>query len=117
MLTDYFGAWASPVSIASHKDWYTADGLILWNKLALSAMSFEKREYGWNDFAICQAMSDPDRAVILNVNDGQHWVVALRKTIFSNDYVVLDPWTGKKALAFKDYHNINGAAYFKRNKL
>ncbi len=114
MLTDYFGCYQSPAWIAASKDLYTQDGLVIWAKAVFPKMAFEHREEGRNDANILSALKDPNRAVMLQVDNGQHWVVALRKTLFWNDYVVVDPWFGDKRTACGTYKNITGAAYFKR---
>lgn len=114
MIADYFGTFMSPGQIANHKSWYTPEGLILWNKLAIPKMAFESREYVRNDVHIQEALKDPNRAVLLEVDNGQHWVVALRKTLLGNDYVVADPWFGDKRTACGAYKNVTGAAFFKR---
>ena len=75
---------------------------------------FMRREYGENPTTIKQALKDSDMAVILQVNDCQHWVVALRKALVGNDWLVADPWNGKKVWAKKVYRNVTGAAFFKR---
>jgi len=77
-------------------------------------MSVGWREYKRDDKKIQEYLKDPNKAVILQVDNGSHWIVALRPTILGKDYVCADPWTGKKCLAIKDYHNITGATYFHR---
>lgn len=114
MLSDYFKCYQSPPKIAQKAENYTKDGLILWNKLSFDKMQFVERIYFYDRRRIEQAMKDPKQAVILEVNNRSHWVVALRKTYFGDDIVILDPWTGAKAQAFKDYHEITGAAFFKQ---
>lgn len=116
MLSDYFGCLSYPDAIAKVKTNYTADGLILWSNLKFTKMAFVWRQYGRNDSLIRTSLKNPDTAVILQVNDGKHWVVALRPTVFGNDYVCLDPWTGKKCDVIKTYKNITGSAHFTRKK-
>jgi len=115
MLSDYFKCLAFPDAIAKVVTNYTADGLIIWEALKFSQMQFEKRIKGRPmDADIKAALKDPNRAIILQVDNGQHWVVGLSKNLFGSDYTVLDPWTGKKCNAEGVYHNITGAAIFKR---
>ncbi len=61
-----------------------------------------------------EALANKDKAVLLQVNDGAHWVVGIRKTLFGNDYVIADPWTGKKTTLKKNYRNVSGSAIFAR---
>ena len=114
MLSDYFNCFKTPAEIAINKDWYTQDGLIIWNKLNFTKMAFVERIYRRDDRTIQAALKDPNRAVILQVNNGQHWVVALRKTLFGNSYIVADPWDGTKCDVLKKYHDITGMAFFSR---
>lgn len=112
MLSSYFECYLTPLQLASNTNLYTKNGLIIWSRLKFDKMRFVKRERGRNDAGIRNALADPDDAVILEVDNHSHWVVAIRKS--GNDYVILDPWTGKKGKAIKDYRNITGAAYFSR---
>lgn len=114
MLSDYFGGFQVPIKIAHNVNFYTPEGFIKWLNLTFLSMKFERREYGENATNIQFALKDPDRAVILLVNDGQHWVVGMRKSLLGNDWIVADPWTGKKCAAKGVYHNVTGAAYFVR---
>lgn len=112
MLSDYFKCYLSPLQIASNVNNYTKDGLIWWTHLNFEDMKFDWRGYNEDKGRIQQYLKDPKKAVILQVNNKQHWVVALRKSLIYDDYICLDPWTGKKCYAKKSYHNITGAAYF-----
>lgn len=114
MLSDYFKCYLSPKQIASVVKNYTKDGLILWWNLAFDKMQFVQRIRGFNKKAIDASLLHPDTAVILEVNYGAHWVVALRKSPDGKDYLVLDPWDGKKRWAKKAFANISGSAHFKR---
>ena len=114
MLSSYFNCFLSPGQIASRKEFYTKEGLIDWPKLSFSRMVFTERPRVRDDLKIMESVRSPDKGVLLNVNDGAHWVLAIRKTLFGNDYVVWDPWTGKKTTACGSYHNIVGSAHFKR---
>lgn len=109
MLTDYFGKWMSPKQIAEHKDWYTKDGLVNWSALKIPAMSFEKRLHGRNDAEINESLQDPNKAVILQV-ENYHWVVCLGKDVFGR-YRIADPWFGDKATVNR-YKIITGSAHF-----
>lgn len=112
MLSDYFQCYQSPDAIAKTYATYTLDGLIQWESLRLTHMAFDLRLRQRDDKSIGASLKDPNKAVILNVNNGAHWVVALSKAPFSNDYYILDPWDGKKKLACKTYRNIVGSAHF-----
>lgn len=114
MLSDYFGSYKSPVELASNTNNYTSNGLIIWKNLKFDKMKFDRRSYLQDNTGIHQALIDPNKAVMLEVNDSQHWVVALRPTWFSNSYWVADPWSGDKCNVIRRYKNITGAAFFSR---
>lgn len=116
MLSDYFKCFVYPDAIARKSSNYTKDGLILWPKLKFDKMAFEWRQYGRDDRRIQESLSHPDKAVIVQVDNGEHWLVVIGKTWFGlgADWVCVDPWTGKKCHAIRDYHNITGSAHFKR---
>lgn len=117
MLSDYFGQYLSPDKIANHGEFYTKEGLILWGKLSFGNFKFLKRGYGQNDSDIQTYLKDPKKAVILEVNNEQHWVVAIKKQILFNitkSYIVADPWLGKDVDCKKTYHNITGYALFSK---
>jgi len=109
MITDYFGNFTDPLSISRQAQHYTNDGLIIWKTFP----EFAKRGYGQNDKDIQDSLNDKNKAVILEVNNGSHWVVAIRKTLFSkNNYIVADPWFGKDVNCKNVYRNITGYALF-----
>ncbi len=118
MLSDYFGCFVDPVELQNHLK-YTPDGLILWTTLDLPKMQFARRirfddnpgvDYTPN---ILDALKDPDKAVILEV-DHSHWLVALSKVPFANGlYRCADPWFADKCFSSR-YNRITGAAFFAR---
>lgn len=114
MLSDYFGCYRTPKELAHDASNYNSDGLIIWGNLGFPKMRFTVREHGHHRTNILKAMKEKNSAVILQVNNGQHWVVGLRPALIGNDYIVLDPLGGKKVSAKKKYGNVTGAAYFSR---
>jgi len=117
MLSDYFGDYKSPEELASNVHNYTHDGLVLWWNFEFDGMKFDKRVRGSTNELLPEirvALKDPDRGVLLQVNNGAHWVLAYSSKLFSSDIGVADPWVGKVVPCLKTYHNITGAAYFSR---
>lgn len=112
MLSDWFGCYRSPVSIAHDASNYTPDGLVVWKRLRFDRMAFDRRAYGRDDWEIRKSLKDKDRAVILEV-DRSHWVVGVRPELFGNHYVIIDPWDGKRKTT-RAYGSITGAAHFAR---
>lgn len=117
MLSDYFGDYTSPDVLAKNPNHYTPAGLVLWNNFIFPHFKFEWRGYTEAVGRIVEAMKNPIRAVLLQVDYGKHWVVGIRPAgVFDighkGDYLVADPWTGKKVWAKAVWHNVTGAAYF-----
>jgi hypothetical protein len=111
MVSDYFDCYKSPTELAHDVNNYTKDGLILWQNLAFQKMRFVRREYGRNNISINQALDNPVKAVIFEV-DKSHWVVGLGRTFIGDNFTIIDPWDGKKKSCFPTYKAITGAAYF-----
>lgn len=112
MLSDFFGCYTDPKKIALEAKHYTMDGLVLWKTMNFKKMRFVVREYGRKDKNIQAALKDPDMGVLLEVNKGQHWVLAVKAN--KTGYTVVDPFMGDDCDVIKRYHNITGAAYFER---
>lgn len=113
MISDYFSCYIPPDEIASNVHNYIGD-LINWKALNFKNFKFEWRGYNRNDVKIKEALKDPNQAVLLNVNNGSHWVLALRPTLVGNSFIVADPLGGQKVDVIKKYKTIDGAAYFLR---
>lgn len=110
-LSTYFGDNFTP-GWAVKNIKYTPDGLILWQSCKFFKFAFERREHGRNDANIEAALKDLNRAVILQVANASHWVVALGKLL--GVYRIADPWVGDKSTMLRYKNNITGAAYFRK---
>ena len=115
MLSEYFGKPVSPLQLASNANNYTIDGLIIWKNLHIPGMKFVERIYTRDDAKIREALKNPLKAVILEVNNKSHWVVGIKPALIGASYIVADPWDATKCDVIKRYHNITGAAIFARN--
>lgn len=114
MLSSYFNCLRLPSELAHDVHNYTKDGLVIWKNLTFPKMKFVRREYIRNDEKICEYLADSDKAAIFEVNNHAHWVVGVRPTLVGNDYIIVDPWDGRKKTLKKSYRNITGVAYFER---
>ena len=112
-LSTYFRDFLTPLAVRNICK-FTPNGLLIWESCVFENFRFESREYGRFDHNIQQALKDPDRAVILQVANGSHWVVATGKPLFGNKYKIADPWLGDFTDMSRYGNNITGAAYFKR---
>lgn len=111
MLSEYFGAFKTPAQLAGSLK-YTPDGLIIWQSLpSVLPFKIEKRITFFSPMDIEISLKDPNKGVILNVNNGAHWVLATYKIPFTNKlYMTNDPWTGTSRASFA-YKNIVGSAH------
>ena len=122
----YFGIFITPDQFAHNADNYTrhdnpqGGGLVDWPHFQLpGGFTFVKRIGSRtapvrDDAAITASLKDPNQFVILEVANGSHWVLALRRTLFGNDYRIEDSWHGDCANAVGRYRNITGSAHFAR---
>ena len=116
MLSDYFKCYKNPIEAIDKNIKYTKGGLIIWQSINFKNFKFEKRVYGFNKLLIDNSLRHPDKAVILEVNNHSHWVVAIRKVPFTNHYFVVDPWDGKIKTTM-NLRNITGSAHFLRKNV
>jgi len=109
MLSDYFKCYTTPDLLAKRLKFQGA--LLLWESVNDSlCFKFERRGYTRDDATIQNCLKDPNKAVLLQVQN-YHWVVATGKSIFGG-YNISDPWTGKRTTT-RDYANqITGFASF-----
>lgn len=112
-LSTYFGDNFTPNDI-NQKTNFTSGGLIIWNSCFYPTFHFERREYGRNDENILRAIQDPSAAVILQVAEGSHWVVATGWQKENKTFKIADPWLGDFSNLARYNNSITGAAYFRR---
>ena len=122
----YFGFYLTPDVLAGDANNYTKPGyvdgagLIIWQNLRLpGGFKFIKRigshsQPKRDDAAIQASLKGPNTFVLLEVDNGQHWVLATGRTLFGNDYKIYDSWFGDKRTACGTYKNITGSAHFGR---
>lgn len=111
-LASYFGDNLTPPQVADICK-FTPGGLLIWTTCKFGHFQFERREFNRHDVNIKAAIADPNRAVILQVANGSHWVVATSPSIMGI-YNIADPWLGDRSTV-RRYGNITGSAYFRRN--
>ena len=113
MLSDYFKPAVRPDDVVITSK-FTSGGLLIWGSLQLLGFKFSWRGYDRNDHEIMRHLKDKDLAVLLQVADKTHWVVATGRDFFSGLYKIADPLYGDRATMKRYQDNITGAAYFKR---
>jgi len=88
----WFGETFTPGELAK-KLTYTKDGLIIWQSIekVYKSMKFHWRFYKYDQVLIDQALKDPNKVVLFNVNHGKHWVFGLNKVPFIG-YRAMDPY-------------------------
>lgn len=117
MLSSYFGCYMTPAQIARYPGAFNSNGEFIWARLVemfKGKIKFEWRQYSRDDVRIrASLLSSPHTAVVLNVNNGKHWVVCVgvNDQGARKDYFCADPIDGKKAAVSARYPNIKGSAH------
>lgn len=99
MFSDYFNEFKNPMILARSLE-YTKEGYLLWNSIGrvFKGFQFKWRFYTFDKAIIAEALKNPAKTVLLNVDGGKHWVAAVRAIPFTKTYWVHDPWDGKAKL-------------------
>ena len=97
MLSDYFGEFVLPQQAIGQQVFFNKSGYVIWEKLNFSKFKLEKRIRNYDKLEVKMSIKDPKRAVCLNVNNGSHWVVAV-KALPGDYYWCYDPYGGKRKL-------------------
>lgn len=112
-MANFFGQELTPLDVARICK-FTSTGLLYWSSCVFTAFRWERREYGRNDEKILEAISDPDRAVVLEVADRSHWVLPLVHFGAASSIIFADPWLGDFAMMERYRNSITGASYFRK---
>jgi len=110
MSSGYFGEYKSNKQLASSLR-FTADAKILWSSIGEVFKTFELRFYTNDRAIITEALNNPNKTVLINVDHGGHWVLALRR-LYGDTYWVADPWDSKR----KIYSGVVGGAVLVRKR-
>lgn len=112
MSSSYFGEYRTNKELASALQ-FTADAKIIWSSIGKAFKRFEflLRFYTNDRAIITEALSNPNKTVLLNVDHGGHWVLAVRR-LYGDTYWVADPWTGTR----KIYSGVVGGAVLVRKR-
>lgn len=111
MLSDYYKCFMLPSVAVGTAIRFTQDGLVIWTLLNFPCFKFVWRGYRYDQKAIEPALRHPDTSVVLQVNNGTHWVCGVRNLGFKR-YLVYDPWGGKRRIVSSK--EISGYATFTR---
>lgn len=87
---------------------FTPQGLLVWSSLSSIGLSRRERFYGQQDDKIRDAIKNPMTVCVLNVNHGNHWVLAYSRN-WLGGYNVIDPWDGKRK-GTSGFSDITGGA-------
>lgn len=110
MAAELAGHPIAPDTIAANVDAYTkpgnpqGEGLVIWQRIMPEGLQFVSRTVGYNPAMIDKAMGDPQLFVLLEVANGSHWVLALRKE--GSEYIAADPLLGDECCVLRRYSNI-----------
>lgn len=113
MLTTYFRPDKTPDRV-SYILKFTDQALLIWDSCIFENFRFYHRAYHPSLALIKEAIKDKDRAVVLQVHGGTHWVVATGINWLTGKIQIADPLYGDRATMDRYNNTINGAAFFKR---
>jgi hypothetical protein len=116
MINNTFGENCTPEDVAAHTNWFTPQGLILWNQLNLKAAVFNAR-MGWNVQEVLSTVQDVEKMVMVQVQlprNQTHWMlVDYLNSEDPNTFFCADPYSGKMVLS-NHYGSEIGTAYFSK---
>lgn len=95
---------------------FTPDGKLIWRSGLYPDFEFDRIVKGHDHEMIMEALADPDRAVILGINEAKHWVVATNYNEQNARYVVADPLGKNERDFLNQYDTVAYMAFFKRKK-
>lgn len=95
MSVSYFGQEIIP-GIMVDKLNYTTGGLLLWESVKNVGLKFLWRGFKYEPAKIDEALKNPKKTCLLNVDRGAHWVLGIYRVPFMNKFWVADPFTGKR---------------------
>lgn len=99
MSSSWFGDFRDPKDVAKNLK-YTKDALLIWSSIGelFSKFEFEWRFYFYDVVRIDEALKNPNKTVLLQVDNHKHWVHAIRRIPMTKTFLVADPWDGKRKL-------------------
>ena len=98
MSLSWAGCYKNPGDLAQ-KLTFTKDGLIIWQSIAeITCMKFLWRGYPSNfkREQIDEALKSQTKTCLLNVDNGNHWVLGIYRVPLTNKYWVADPFYGTR---------------------
>jgi hypothetical protein len=124
-LLSWAGITITPAQLARYPGLFNKNGELIWanlpaatkGKIKLTRRLGGKTAAGrivWvrDDKAIkTSILNSPNTVVIVQVNNGKHWVAGLGVTPDGKDYWIADPIDGKRKQLSKAYPNITGSAH------
>jgi len=97
MSGTWFGEEILPYPLCQELE-YTPDALVIWSSIGkvYKRMKFHWRFYTYDQKLIDEALKNPNKTLLLHVDNGGHWVHALWRVPGFKKFWVADPWDGKK---------------------
>lgn len=116
MITDFFGNWCSPSWLAQNLS-FTPSGMLVWSSLRKKTnIHLEERFLNvYREDKILEGINDPNKASILEINYGWHFVLAVRKIPLTRHYVIIDPISGTKTTTLLRRYKVTGSALMAKN--
>jgi len=99
MVSDLFVCYIDPGKLAQMLR-FTPGARVYWESIGeiFPSIKFFWRFYTPDLRIIDEALKNPDKRLLLNIQKGKHWVLAIRRIPLTSTYQVADPWTGTRRL-------------------
>ena len=116
MITDFFGDWKDPKWMADNLE-FTPGGLLIWSSLrAKTNIHLEEAFVGnYREDKILEGINDPNKASILEIHNGWHFVLAVKKLPFLKHYIIIDPISGTKTTTLLKGYQVTGSRLIAKN--
>jgi hypothetical protein len=116
MLTDFFGCYLDPGKLAKLLK-YSNGGILQWGSVKeKTCIGLEKNFFHtYNESKILEGLNLPNKASILEVNYGWHFVVGVKKVAGYRNYIIIDPIDGEKTTKLKKGYKITGSRLIVKN--
>lgn len=109
-LGTYFGEEIDPGQLSKRLE-YTSGGLLVWQSIGrvFKRMQFFWRFYSHDEKMISDALKNPNKVVLLNVDRKKHWVALLGKVPFFG-YRCVDPYMYPAKVRYYKASEVEGGA-------
>lgn len=86
-----------------------SSGAVIWSSISNIGLRFVQRVFGRNDAVINEALINPNKCCLIQVNNN-HWLWLIGRLVPGRGWKVVDPWHGDICYTDRYGNNITGCA-------